>query len=119
MNIEILKTKDGYTLNGEYFKNSRGVTMRIEKMINESNKENVLNVIANKLCGNVDNLKNMKTLYRQIFCYLARKENITLECISKSVGYKPPFICNSIKKIGNYIEVKDKETLSILENYYK
>ena len=109
--------------NGEIFINSdkidyigRALT-KIESIMKQELCTLKLNEIANKLCKGIDELKKRKAIYKQVFCYLCRKENIQLAYIGNCVGYNYSTVCIAAKKIQGYIDVKDKQTLEILEEY--
>ena len=109
--------------NGEIFVNSEKIDyigrslIKVESIMKQELCFSKLNEIANKLCGGLSELKKRKAIYKQIFCYLCRKENIQLAYIGECVGYNYSTVCIAAKKVAGYIEVKDKQTLEILEEY--
>lgn len=109
--------------NGEIFVNSDKIDyigralIRVKHIIEKEVSTDKLDIIANKLCGGIDELKKRNAIYKQVFCYLCRKENIQLNYIGEYIDYAGTTVCIAAKKIQGYIDVKDKLTLKILEEY--
>ena len=109
--------------NGEIFVNSDKIDyvgralIKVKHLIEKESSTDKLDVIANKLCGGIEELKKRKAIYKQVFCYLCRKENIQLNYIGECIDYAGTTVCIAAKKVQGYIDVKDKLTLEILEEY--
>ena len=117
MKIEI-EVKDG-----EIFVNSDKIDyigralIRVKHLIEKEVSTDKLDAIANKLCGGIEELKKRIAIYKQVFCYLCRKENIQLNYVGECVDYESSTVCTAAKKIKGYIDINDKQTLKILEEY--
>ena len=117
MKIEIeVKDNKIFVDNDEVEYIGRALT-RVDSLLKKELSHDKLESIANKLCGSVDSLKNGKTLYKQIFCYICRKENIQLQHIGNLLNYSYSTVCCASKKVSGYIDVKDKQVLRILNEY--
>ena len=109
--------------NGEIFVNSEKIDyigralIRVKHIIEKEVITDKLDAIANKLCGGIDELKKRRAIYKQVFCYLARKQGIQLEYIGNCVGYAISTVCIAAKKIKGYIDINNKKTLEILKEY--
>ena len=109
--------------NGEIFVNSDKIyyigraLIRVKHLIEKEVSVDKLDAIANKLCGGIEELKKRRAIYKQVFCYLCRKENIQLNYIGEYMDYAGTTVCTAAKKIQGYIDVNDKQTLKILEEY--
>ena len=109
--------------NSEIFVNSDKIDyigralIRIENLIKKEVSTDKLDKIANKLCGGIEELGKRRSIYKQVFCYLCRKEKIQLNYIGEYMNYAGTTVCTAAKKIQGYIDVKDKQTIKILEEY--
>ena len=117
MKIEIEVKDNEIFVNSEKFAYIGRALNKVESLI--KNETTVLKVeeIANKLCGGIEELKKRRAIYRQVFCYLCRKENIQLNYVGECVDYESSTVCTAAKKIKGYIDINDKQTLKILEEY--
>ena len=117
MKIEIEVKDNEIFVNSEKFMYIGRALNKVESLI--KNETTVLKVeeIANKLCGGIEELKKRRAIYKQVFCYLCRKENIQLNYVGECVDYESSTVCTAAKKIKGYIDINDKQTLKILEEY--
>ena len=117
MKIEIEVKDNEIFVNSEKFMYIGRALNKVESLI--KNETTVLKVeeIANKLCGGIEELKKRRAIYRQVFCYLCRKENIKFNYIGEYIDSSGSTVFTAVKKIKGSIDVKDKQTLEILKEY--
>ena len=117
MKIEIEVKDNEIFVNSEKFDYIGRALNKVESLIKNETTVLKLDEIAKKLCVGFEELKKRKAIYKQVFCYLARKQGIQLEYIGNCVGYATCTVCIAAKKIKGYIDINDKQTLKILEEY--
>ena len=117
MKIEIEVKDNEIFVNSEKIDYIGRALIRVKHIIEKEVSTDKLDAIANKLCGGIDELKKRRAIYKQVFCYLCRKENIQLNYVGECVDYESSTVCTAAKKIKGYIDINDKQTLEILKEY--